>query len=185
MPSLDILTDNEKQQCLRPLSLHKKIQKAWSQVTLKRTLHKYFNIKNIEIIRPKNTKPFIKNGPFFNVSHSDNNLCIAISFENPIGLDIEKMNSQMHYQSIIKNFFSKADQKIIKTAHNPIETFFELWTQKESFIKLIGKSIMSPEFKNHLQFKNHICFIPLNIRNFRGNICIFNTNRLTKIKRTY
>lgn len=143
-----------------------KQNKKSSDIFLKQILYKCFNIENIEIIRPKNGKPFLKEGPFFNITHSHDIIVLALSFQTPIGIDIEKINTHIQFKKIIKNFFSKEDQEIVGDS---LEKFYELWTQKESFIKLIGKSIFSKEFKNHAKF--NALYKPIYIEGFVGHVC--------------
>lgn len=79
-------------------------------------------------------KPFYKNGPFFNVSHSGKFVIMAVS-NKEIGVDIEE-NKEIDMSPLIK-IFNEAEVKLIKEHAD----FYYLWCAKESLIKCMGSSI--------------------------------------------
>lgn len=79
-------------------------------------------------------KPFYKNGPFFNVSHSGKFVIMAVS-NKEIGVDIEE-NNNSDMSPLIK-IFNEAEVKLIKEHAD----FYYLWCAKESLIKCMGSSI--------------------------------------------
>ena len=79
-------------------------------------------------------KPFYKNGPFFNVSHSGKFVIMAVS-NKEIGADVEE-NNNSDMSSLIK-IFNEAEVKLIKEHAD----FYYLWCAKESLIKCMGSSI--------------------------------------------
>jgi len=70
----------------------------------------------------------------FNISHSKGLVCFARS-EKEIGIDVEKIREVD--EKIIDRISSKDEKAYIKNEQN----FFEVWTAKEAFIKMIGSAI--------------------------------------------
>lgn len=137
-----------------------------STLFLKSILSKHFNQNIVKIIRTENGKPFLKNGPFFSISHSHEKIILALSFKHPVGVDIEYINPHLPFKKIAKKFFSPQD---LTTMDDSPESFYHIWTQKEAFVKLLGKGILMPEFQNH-QHPN-IEYQTLNMHNYAGHVC--------------
>ncbi len=108
---------------------------------------KNYDSKEINIEKgSSNSKPFIKNAPYFNISHSGDVIVCAISKSYEIGIDIEKIKPIK-----IENFnsiLSKEDLKFIKNKKDHSKAFFEVWTKKEAVLKAIGTGIIPTLFKN-------------------------------------
>lgn len=80
------------------------------------------------------SKPYIKNDNsfYFNISHSGEYVCLGVS-DTEIGVDIEKHNKAR--TRLAKRFFSKREQSYCE---DNTSRFFDIWTQKEAFIKAVG-----------------------------------------------
>ena len=88
-------------------------------------------------------KPYIKNHSdvFFNISHChEMAVCTINSCE--AGIDVE--NIRAYHPRVAKRVFSDKENEILKNAVNKDETFFRIWTLKESFVKAIGVGISYP-----------------------------------------
>jgi len=82
-------------------------------------------------------KPFLDDDIDFNISHSGNFVFCALGEKVKLGIDVE-MISDIEFV----DFHEVMTQKqwlIINNSENPIESFFRLWTIKESIIKAEGK----------------------------------------------
>jgi 4'-phosphopantetheinyl transferase len=89
-----------------------------------------------EILYNKYDKPFIPEGPHFNLSHSGDFVCLAVSASSPVGIDIEKHKDE-DYLSLAKTAFHPMELAFFLL--NPsMERFFKIWTLKESCIKMLG-----------------------------------------------
>jgi len=78
----------------------------------------------------------------FNSSHTKNAIAAGIS-KNPLGVDIEKIKSLD--LNIAKRFFTENElHYILLDTNNQDQRFFEIWTQKEAYIKYIGKGLAIP-----------------------------------------
>ena len=117
----------------------KSILKDTSNLFLKEILNNEFNIYNYEIIKNKNGKPYLKNSNlFFNISHKKDIIVIAFS-DNEIGIDMEYIDKDKEIKkALLNSFFSKNE---INYIDNNIEKFFEVFTKKESYIKMLGKRV--------------------------------------------
>lgn len=80
------------------------------------------------------------NGITFNVSHSYELALIAISKKNSLGIDIEKVNRQSNYDSLVTRYFSKQERSEFNALPEKIKAraFCACWTRKEALIKAIG-----------------------------------------------
>lgn len=87
-------------------------------------------------------KPFFKNGPDFNISHSGNITICAICDGINIGVDIEKI-SAINLDDF-ESYMSEEQWCLIKQAKDPYSVFFSFWTIKESVIKADGKGLSIP-----------------------------------------
>ena len=107
-----------------------------SSMFLKEILEKEYNISNYEIIKNKNGKPYLRdNSIYFNISHKKDLIIVAIS-NNEVGIDIEYIDVNMELkQTLLNKFFSVNE---INYINNDIEKFFEVFTKKESYIKMLG-----------------------------------------------
>jgi len=102
--------------------------------------------------RPLLKYPLVKNLDF-NISHSGNWIVLAISKDNRVGIDIEKI-SPINI-SIFENYFTKQDFKYLNGRKDHLlENFYKIWTLKESFIKLNGKGLSYPLRNFYFEFNN-------------------------------
>lgn len=79
---------------------------------------------------------------YFNISHSNDQLLLGFS-NSEIGVDIEKTNLSISAEWFSKNNFSETEFQVLEKTplSERIDTFFEIWTKKESLVKAIGKGL--------------------------------------------
>ncbi|MGD9162336.1 MAG: 4'-phosphopantetheinyl transferase superfamily protein [Desulfobacteraceae bacterium] len=79
----------------------------------------------------------------FNLSHSNELALLAITFNRSIGVDIEFKRSNTDLASIAKHYLSPYEYELIKSlsSNHRIDTFFDLWTLKEAYLKATGEGI--------------------------------------------
>jgi len=79
----------------------------------------------------------------FNISHSGSYALIAMTLDNKLGVDIEKINHGIDYQSLSDRFFSgkEKDELTSIDKDDQLDAFYRAWVRKESFIKATGKGI--------------------------------------------
>lgn len=85
-------------------------------------------------------KPFIAghDGYDFSVSHSAGAVAFAGGF-SAVGADIELIRPRKTNAS--ERFFAANELEFIKSHGNTDEAFFEIWTKKEAYSKMLGKGL--------------------------------------------
>ncbi|NOX46626.1 MAG: 4'-phosphopantetheinyl transferase superfamily protein [Chlorobi bacterium] len=98
--------------------------------------------KAIVFEKSEKGKPYLAghSNPYFNISHSGNYVVLAFADEE-VGIDVEKIRP-INYR-VAKRFYSKAEFAELdkKDGQEKLEFFFDLWTLKESYLKLLGKGL--------------------------------------------
>ena len=123
-----------------------KIRSLGAGVLLYRALESVGVDKNAEIAVGKNGKPFLKDfkNVHFNLSHSGDLVMCAIS-EFEVGCDVELVKSGR--LDVAERFFTPEEREFICLGYDEKtknESFFRLWTLKESFIKANGAGLSLP-----------------------------------------
>lgn len=143
-----VLSEDEKERADRLKVELKKKQFILARSLLRKLLSNSTDIRldEIEFYYGEHDKPFIKNtykNIEFNLSHSDQCIVIAITLENKVGVDVEKINTEIDHDSLSKRFFSKEEYSyLIKlNNNNKLDAFYRIWTRKEAFIKATGEGI--------------------------------------------
>ena len=106
---------------------------------------------DIPIVYDKNNKPWLEgNSLFFNISHTRGAFVFAISQSSRVGVDLEKTDRSIDFDSIIKRFFCRREcEFILESPGDSINRFFLLWTRKEALLKAFGTGIVT----NHLKIE--------------------------------
>lgn len=88
--------------------------------------------------RPCKKPRFIgKKGVYISVSHSGKYILVAFAFA-PIGIDIE-LKSKHDTARIAKRFYHA--EEYLYAQSTDFASFFDIWTAKESYVKLTGQGI--------------------------------------------
>jgi 4'-phosphopantetheinyl transferase len=79
----------------------------------------------------------------FNVSHSFDVSLIAITINQAVGIDVEKVRTDIEYEKLAVRFFSDNEYQAIMQYHDQLRlrAFFATWTRKEALVKAIGTGI--------------------------------------------
>ena len=89
-------------------------------------------------------KPYLKDYPnlFFNLSHTDNLILIAIA-NSHVGVDVEKNERNADKEAIIKHFFSEKEQQSFFSQPDEQRQlgFVKGWTRKEAILKATGEGL--------------------------------------------
>jgi 4'-phosphopantetheinyl transferase len=84
-------------------------------------------------------RPFLENGPEFNISHSGNRVVCILSTQGRVGIDLEETVS-LDYSEFQAQFTTKEWATITREAA-PLPVFYHYWTAKESLIKADGRGL--------------------------------------------
>ncbi|MBQ9873174.1 MAG: 4'-phosphopantetheinyl transferase superfamily protein [Thermoguttaceae bacterium] len=101
-------------------------------------LRALFDSRVDEIRVDASGKPYLENGPEFNLSHSGSFVALAVA-SKPIGCDVQ-VREKISPELIAKRFFAPSETALIFDAE-PLEReriFYRIWTLKESFVKALG-----------------------------------------------
>jgi len=117
------------------------LTRGWLRQTLANQLNA--QPKDLIFTYAKQGKPALKNHPSlaFNLAHSGDYAVIAITENDPIGIDIEKEDRMQDCVAIAKRFFTSTEYKAILASQQPEILFCHIWTQKEAFLKATGKGL--------------------------------------------
>lgn len=95
----------------------------------------------------KKGKPELLKTPFlqFNLSHSGDMALLAVGQDHPLGIDLEHFSARP-YIGIGEQLFSKQENQALRAAPPALIalTFFNIWAQKEAFIKACGLGLSYP-----------------------------------------
>ncbi len=139
------LTPAELALCDRCRLAHVRQHKIVARARLRQILSGYLERSplDIEISLGLQGKPQVV-GLEFNLSHSGDLVAYAIS-DRPVGIDIERVRS-MDLVGIIQRFFAPSEftawQKLAPVDQE--QTFFQVWTVKEAYLKAIGTGLHTP-----------------------------------------
>ncbi len=111
-----------------------------SQDFLSKILKENYDIDKYELIYNEYGKPFLKdNNLFFNISHDNNLMVIAISDKN-IGIDIEYLT---YNRFVLKKCFNEKEQHKVNDKVNKEKEFTKIWVMKEAYVKMKGTGIIT------------------------------------------
>ena len=123
----ELLSEKDKADCLRYLRTENKKEKLTAYILRNKYIGK--------CVVSARGKPLAK-GKYFNISHSKGIVVLATTSKD-VGVDLEVLRP---VDKSLKDYVSSKDEK--KYIHND-ESFFEIWTNKESLLKCIGSGIKS------------------------------------------
>jgi len=87
-------------------------------------------------------RPFLPNGPDFNISHSGRRAACIIARHGKVGIDLEEIKDISIGD--FKEQFSPEEWTAIVTSAAPLETFYHYWTAKECLSKADGRGLNLP-----------------------------------------
>jgi 4'-phosphopantetheinyl transferase len=137
-----LLSVTEQQRCDRFILPLVRSRSIVARGRLRVLLGQYLNLHpaKVPLTVGSQGKPQVR-GLEFNLSHSGD--LVAYGFGSvPLGIDIEQRRS-MDYGQLVERFFAEDEwqewQQLPATAQ--AETFFQVWTVKEAYLKAIGTGL--------------------------------------------
>ncbi|MDO4460148.1 MAG: 4'-phosphopantetheinyl transferase superfamily protein [Clostridia bacterium] len=92
-----------------------------------------------EFEKNEHGKPYIVGSDLkFNISHSKGIVVMAVSSDE-IGADCEKIRP--YPKAVVNRVFIEEEKTRLENSSDKDLTFFEMWTCKEAFVKLVGQGI--------------------------------------------
>jgi 4'-phosphopantetheinyl transferase len=79
----------------------------------------------------------------FNLSHARDHALIAIARDQPLGVDLERIDRKLDAQDLARRFFSKREADALEAMPETerATAFLRLWTCKEAVLKALGAGI--------------------------------------------
>lgn len=142
------LISRERQERIARMALNgDKIRSLFTELLIRYEASEELGVdfSSLEFGKNEFGKPFIigENGYDFSVSHSEK--AVAFAGENVrvggvrVGLDVERIRQRKN--AVSERFFAENEIKFIEENENPDEAFFEIWTKKEAYSKMLGKGL--------------------------------------------
>ena len=176
--NIDEFTDNDYNKCLGLMEPTRKAKLLSGKHTLTRDMSIFgewvtktelskitgIDIENIKLARTEKGKPYAVDIPyFFNISHCENLLAIAID-KKSIGIDIEKIKPLK--SDVTKALCTQSDIDFLNSADDDkmrLVNFYKIWTAKEAYFKMLGSGITNLKSINYCD---------LNPKHYLENDCI-------------
>ncbi|WAC41141.1 4'-phosphopantetheinyl transferase family protein [Pedobacter sp. SL55] len=137
----EVLSDREQEKAGRMFIQKDKERYVVSKFCLRTILS--FCLKTapheIDFIFHDHKKPTV-NGIEFNISHTGDYVLIAIS-PKPVGIDVEYLNREFDFKSILDITFSKNEIEFIGNKDIDPTNFYVMWTRKEALLKASGEGV--------------------------------------------
>ena len=121
----------------------KALERKLAYELLYKMLWESFSIKNPEILKTHNGKPYVNiKNVHFSISHTDGLVCCAVS-DFPVGIDAEKISHRKDERllSFSKRYFLESEQALLEMSKNVRLDFYKIWCGKEAVIKKLGGTI--------------------------------------------
>ena len=149
---LKVLSDSERAQ-LDQFSL----ARVWEESLVGRLLTRYafsfyadVSPDSWEFEKGPRGKPYVispwKNFQAFNLAHSANLVVFTIARQGNIGVDVESLDRETTGIPLAERFFAsqEVEQLLALPPAAQRESFLQIWTLKESYIKAIGDGLAMP-----------------------------------------
>ncbi len=142
-----LLNEVEKNKAASIRLAIQKAQYVEVRAKLRWVLANYINEKPEQLIfaQEKHGKPYLLEHDHwhFNLSHSGDQLAIAVVQHCSVGIDVEQWKRKADYQALVKRCFAEEEQaywRSLPDEHKKSE-FYRFWTRKEAFVKATGRGI--------------------------------------------
>ena len=111
---------------------------AMARCLLDYALARDLRINDAEYGRTDKGKPCILNHPyvFISITHPSGVVAVAVS-DSPVGIDAEAMGEIRPL--VLEKMFTEGEKEYV--GDDPLR-FFEIWTRKESYVKLTGTGLL-------------------------------------------
>jgi 4'-phosphopantetheinyl transferase len=117
---------------------------VFGRLLLRAALQKMKMPHNLDLIRYSDEqKPYLPEGPHFNISHSGCRVVCLVCKERSVGIDIEYIAGNTSFDEF-KTQFTPSELTAIRDSVAPTEKFYQFWTAKESIIKADGRGMNIP-----------------------------------------
>lgn len=149
----DLLSDDERQRASRLKSDELRRRFVTSRDILRSVIGKCLGLsaRDVRFAADTHGKPGVSGSKGstverlqFNLSHSENLLLIAVTFDHGIGVDIEMLRDDFDPLAVAETHFSSREVAWLKSlpAIEHFPEFYRLWTMREAVAKCEGAGIV-------------------------------------------
>ena len=145
------LSDTEKQRAARFVFERDRSRFITCRGLLRAVLAQLLSLSPVEVTfnYGEKGKPHLQDSPlFFNLSHSNDQACIAACREAALGIDVECIRAPARHTwvDLAQRFFSTAEiaELMALPVSHQSEAFFAGWARKEAYLKLHGLGLALP-----------------------------------------
>ncbi len=134
---LESLPEDRRKKCLSAVKAEdRKLSLGAGQI-----IHQILSGQEAERLRyGEHGKPEA-DGICFSISHSGT-LVLGVSNHQPVGCDIERVRSAPF--KVARRFFTQKEVCQIEESVDPTHCFWQMWTLKESYVKMTGEGMFLP-----------------------------------------
>lgn len=124
-------------------------RKILSRIFVKKSLATFLDMepRSLLIKRDACNRPFLDNKDLgysvdFNLSYSGDWMVLVVSDKGRVGVDIERIK-QFDLKEVSSLVFNQKEISFVNSQDNKMNSFYQIWTLKESFLKACGKGLLS------------------------------------------
>jgi 4'-phosphopantetheinyl transferase len=144
-----LLDDAERARAARYLRQDDQHHFTLQRGLLREVLSAYTNISppRIELSYGEHGKPYIANGPHFNLAHSHDVVVYAISGSRAVGIDIEHLHAVDDLTTVAGLCFTPSEHALftrLTSESQQRDMFYRTWTAKEAVLKASGYGFHIP-----------------------------------------
>ena len=131
---------------------------------LRQLLQTHWNLSSPQILRQENGRPILEDGALFiSIAHSDD-LVVCAADERPVGIDVEKCKpfrwalaericTPEEWEYLCRGV---CPEGALCTEEAVISRFYEIWTGKEAWFKMLGTGLQDLRSVNVLPLKRQV-----------------------------
>lgn len=141
-----------RQQGIHKLKQEKSRKQSMGVGLLLQKVLALYHIQDSQVYVDEHGKPMVE-GVEFSLSHSGHLVACAVS-NAPVGCDVEELRKAP--KGVAKRYFSDSEQAFLHTFSDEEynRAFFQIWTMKESYVKMTGEGLGVPFEAYEVVFKD-------------------------------
>ncbi|MEO6628877.1 MAG: 4'-phosphopantetheinyl transferase superfamily protein [Aquihabitans sp.] len=122
---------------------------AAGRLALRELLGRYLDLapSDVRFVYSDHGKPEVPGVALrFNVAHSDDLAVIALTEQDRLGVDVERLRDLPDIEGVARSIFSERELDTFRALPDSSKTsgFFTCWTRKEAYVKAIGEGLSHP-----------------------------------------
>lgn len=161
LSAASLLSDEERMRADRLVSKLHRDQFIVAHAGLRVILSRYCTGQphNLAIRRTAKGKPFLSEYPSlrFNLTHSHGRALVAVAREREVGIDLEKIRSEVDVVSLARRFLSDRDIIFIESGEPGLchQRFLQAWVAREAVFKASGTGMTFPLHCDHIELADN------------------------------